>query len=343
MRLVQTHSSKSDFLCYTSQMSQAGAQTRSWARAVVLVICAVLIVPILLIASAAEQRTLSFSESSRLGPVLDIEINGVATTALLDTGATVALIDDQYLTTLDAPDDLTARARILGLGGMREYPMASLPSLSVGDRSWSDVRIAINTGHQFPVEHSILPISLFQTSIIDFEFSKSRLHLYDGRPKRVRDAPKSTIRYTETDRLMFMPVKINGVKGLALIDTGAERSFVNRAYARRAKAIPDEFEQEQMKGSDLSTKTAHLHTFRKFQVGDFHIPKSRIPVLRTDLFEELGYADTPMMVMGMDFLKHFRVQIDRKRKRITLVQAPEGYRRQSLRLQSARIEEYFDR
>ncbi|MEL6691999.1 MAG: retroviral-like aspartic protease family protein [Pseudomonadota bacterium] len=324
-------------------MTQAGAQTKAWTKSVVLVLCAILIWPVMQFANATEQRTISFAESSRLGPILEVQINGVAATALLDTGATVALIDDQYLAPLSAPAQLTQRARILGLGGTREYPVASLPNLSVGDRSWRDVRVAVNTSHDFPVEHSILPVSLFQTAIIDFEFSKSRVHLYDGRPKRVRDAPKSTLRYTETERLIFIPIKINGAKGLALIDTGAERSFVNPAYARRAKAIPDEYDQEQMQGSDLSTKTAHLYTFRKLEVGNFEIPKSRIPVLRTDLFEELGYADTPMMVMGMDFLKHFRVQLDRKRKRITLLHTPDGYRRQSLRLQSAKISQYFDR
>ena len=324
-------------------MSQAGAQARLRARTIILVLCACVIFFFMPTASAAEQRTLSFAESSRLGPILDVQVNGIATMPLLDTGATVALIDDDYLTTSEAPYSLATRARILGLGGMREYPMASLPVLTIGNRSWSDVRVAVNASHQFPVEHSILPISLFQTSIIDFDFSKSQIHLYDGRPKRIRNAPKSTIRYTEDQRLIFMPVKMNGVRGLALIDTGAERSFVNPVFARRAKAIPDEYDQERMQGSDLSTKTAHLHTFRNFQVGNFEIPKTRIPVLRTDLFAELGHAETPMMVMGMDFLKHFRVQIDRRRKRITLVHTPEGYRRQSLRLQSARINEYFDR
>ena len=324
-------------------MSQPVAETRQSGRGVILVLCALLIWPVMLIASAAEQPTLSFAESSRIGPVLDVQINGVATTALLDTGATVALIDDQYFATTEAPNFLATEARILGLGGMRQYPMASLAHLSVGTSSWRDLRVAVNTNESFPVEHSILPISLFPTSIIDFEFNESRVHLYDGRPKRVRNAPKSTIRYTEIQRIIFMPIKINGAKGLALLDTGAERSFVNHAYARRAKSIPDEYDEERMQGSDLSTKTAHLHTFRNFEVGDFEIPKSRIPVLRTDLFEELGYADTPMMVLGMDFLKHFRVQIDRRRKRITFVQPPEASGRQGIGQQSARISEYFDR
>ena len=81
-------------------MSRAGAQTNAPARTFLLVLCAVLIWPAVLIANATEQRTLSFADSSRIGPVLDVQINGVATTALLDTGATVALIDNQYFANL---------------------------------------------------------------------------------------------------------------------------------------------------------------------------------------------------------------------------------------------------
>lgn len=324
-------------------MAKLGSHIRPRAREMVLIVCAILLWSTTLFANASEQRTLSFAESSRTGPVLNVEVNGVATTALLDTGATVALIDDDYLTALEPPAFLDTQARILGLGGLREYPMMTLQHLAIGERSWNDLRVAVNTSHRFPVDHSILPISLFQASIIDFEFSKSRVHLYDGRPQRIRNAPKSVIRYKEDQRLIFVPIKINGVKGLALIDTGAERSFVNPAYAHRAKAVPEEYEQERMQGSDLATKTAHLYTFRKFEVGEFEIPKSKIPVLRTNLFEALGYTDTPMMVMGMDFLHHFRVQVDRRRKQITMVHMRERYPRPRFRPQAARINEYFER
>ena len=324
-------------------MVQLGSHVRPRARDLILIVCAILLWSMALLANASERRTLAFAETSRMGPVLNVEVNGVATTALVDTGATVALIDHDHLTALEPPAFLDVQARILGLGGLREYPMTTLQHLTIGERSWEDLQVAVNTSHRFPVDHSILPISLFQTSIVDFEFSKSRVHLYDGRPRRVRNAPKSTVRYKEDQRLIFIPIKINGVRGLALIDTGAERSFVNPAYARRAKAVPEEYEQERMQGSDLSTKTAHLYTFRKFEVGEFEIPRSKIPVLRTDLFEALGYTDTPMMVMGMDFLHHFRVQVDRKRKQITMVHVRERYPRPRFRPQAERISQFFER
>ena len=44
-----------------------------------------------------------------------------------------------------------------------------------------------------------------------------------------------------------------------------------------------------------------------------------IPVLETEMFAELGLGDEPVMVLGMDLLEHFRVQIDQRRQKLILV------------------------
>ena len=313
------------------------------ARGIVLFLCLAAVGLFNQPADGTEQRTFPLIEDPRDGPVMAIRVNGVETTAILDTGATIALIDDDYLTgsqPLILSDEAT---RVLGLGGLREYPVATLSELTIGARSWSDLRIAVNTSDQFPVRHGIIPMSLFPSSIVDFEFSKSRVHVYNGRPKRVRHAAASTIKYDNHHRLVFIPIRINSVRGLALIDTGAVRSFVNPAFARQARAVPDAYEQERMQGSDLTRQTAHIHTFRDFRFGDFRISRSRIPVLATDLFDELGHGDTPMMVMGMDFLNHFRLQVDQRRQRVTFVHLATRNRPGPVRFQSGRMDEMFDR
>lgn len=290
-------------------------------------------------AYASEQKTFSFEEDARNRPIMAVEVNGVSTTALLDTGATIALLDHAYFEE-DCLQGWSEQAtKILGIGGQKLYPVTELTDLSVGSRSWSDVRVAVNTGNRFPVDHGILPISLFQTSIVDFEFDKSKVHFYDGRPKRVRRGHANTIKYIDDQRLIFIPIKINGVRGYALVDTGAEKSFVNQAFARRSKGIPDIAESESMQGSDLKRKTAQMHTFRDLRFGDNRIAKFRIPVLATDMFSELGYADEPMMVMGMDLLHHFRLQVDRKRKRITFVHHDRQTGQTAARLERSRIHE----
>ena len=113
-------------------------------------------------AYASEQKTFSFEEDARNRPIMAVEVNGVSTTALLDTGATIALLDHAYFEE-DCLQGWSEQAtKILGIGGQKLYPVTELTDLSVGSRSWSDVRVAVNTGNRFPVDHGILPITLFK-------------------------------------------------------------------------------------------------------------------------------------------------------------------------------------
>ena len=290
-------------------------------------------------AYATEQRTLVFQPDARQRPVMSININGSETTALLDTGATIGLIDDDFLPPSQSASLAVPNTRVLGIGGQRVYPVASLPRLTVGPTTWNQVRVAVNTENHFPIDHNILPISLFESAIVDFEFSQSRVHFYDGRPRRVRGAQVSTVRYQEHDRLIYIPITINGIRGHALIDTGADVSFVNHAFAARSKAVRDMGQEEEMQGADLRRNIAPIYAFRNLRFGQNRVAKFTIPVLETELFSELGYQDAPLMIMGMDLLTHFRLQVDRDRKRITFVHEGKTSRRREVRPQISRMNE----
>lgn len=270
-------------------------------------------------AIATEQKQLLLEENTRKRPVTEISVNGQTSSALLDTGATIALINDDLFPDLEAAPIEADETRVLGLGGHRSYPIARLPSLSAGSDTWTDVRVAVNTGNRFPVRHNILPLNIFDEAIVDFDFQNDRVLLYDGRPKPVRRGRTTRLRYRESEGLIFVDVRINGVKGLALIDTGADVSFTNPAFAQASKARMDEDETHRIRGSDQAMQTASIYAFRNMRFAGSRVSRFDAPVLETDLFSELGFADQPMMLLGMDFLQHYRMQIDRDRKRISFV------------------------
>ncbi len=269
-------------------------------------------------AQATERETLWLQENEHNWPITTVTINGHQTPALLDTGATIALIDDDFLTS-ELPADEPLETRVLGIGGQRLFPVTEIDSLRAGARSWYGLRVAVNTVDAFPVQQNILPTSMFQNSVIDFDFQNDRVELYTGYPKFVRDARRSTISYIDHEGLIFIPVRINGVRGKALIDTGASVSFVNRRFAERARGVPRIQEEQDLLGSDLERNSVKLYNFRRLHFGENHISKFTIPVFETEMFSTLGFQEEPMMVMGMDLLEHFRVQLDQKRKRIVLL------------------------
>jgi len=300
-------------------MAHLRVSTKRNAQTVKWLLLAMLFCGLFQTAQATERETLALQQNDRDWPITTIIINGQLTPALLDTGATIALINDEHMAFDPTQAQSVRETRVLGIGGQRLFPVTALTSLTVGAQSWQDLQVAVNTENRFPVEQNILPVSMFERSVIDFDFRNSRVELYDGHPKFVRGARRSAIGYSDVDGLIFIPIRINGVRGKALIDTGADVSFVNDAYAKRAKGVPRVDEEKDMRGSDLERNTVKIYTFRKLQFGNNQISKFGIPVLETDLFRELGFEDGPMMVIGMDLLKHFRLQVDLDRKRLTFL------------------------
>lgn len=281
-------------------------------------------------AVATEKRSLVLTHSESLRPFTDVLINGVESSALIDTAATIPLIDDNYLDLEavgeNAPVVEETEARILGIGGQRFYPVARLPNLSAGSERWSDLRVAVNNESRFPIQKSVLPISIFDTRVVDFDFKNDRVYLYDGRPKRVRRAHQTSVSYQDVNSLIFVPVKINGVRGRALVDTGADISFINPAFAEQAKAKLDEERTALLRGSDLTRNRASIYQVRRIVFAENEFNRVAVPVLETDLFTELGFGDEPMMIFGMDLLQHFRVQVDRGRQKVYFVRASAGSR-----------------
>ncbi|MEM9054117.1 MAG: aspartyl protease family protein [Pseudomonadota bacterium] len=288
-------------------------------RSAACLAAALLVWPCLILAEASEERTLTLQDNLYDRPLTSVMVNGASSVAILDTGATIALIDEDLLGFDETSAKTGEEAEILGIGGKRIYPIMQVESLAVGSERWAGLRVAVNTANRFPVERTVLPISIFDARVVDFDFRKDRLHLYDSRPRRVREADKSVVRYKDVQGLIFIPIRINGVRGKALIDTGADMSFVNPAYAHLAKASIDFDETKRIRGSDLSTSNASVYAFRSLRFGDNEITRFKLPVLKTELFAELGFGDEPLMVMGMDILKQFRLQVDRERGRVSFV------------------------
>ncbi|MEL7283905.1 MAG: retropepsin-like aspartic protease [Pseudomonadota bacterium] len=269
-------------------------------------------------AQATERQSLNLLENARNWPITEIMINGQPSQALLDTGATVALIHDRYLAPGAATESPDA-TRVQGIGGNRILPVTHVASVKAGAHTWTNLRAVVNAADQFPIAQNILPVALLDGATVDFDFRKSTVELYDGYPKIIPGAERNAIRYRLHGGLIFIPVSINGVSGEALIDTGSTVTFVNAHYAARAGGVKRDQEPEAIQGSDLNRGELEVFEFRKMRLGDKRISTFSIPVLETDLFASLGFDQAPMMVIGMDLLSHYRLQIDRKRERIVLV------------------------
>ena len=269
-------------------------------------------------AQATERQALTLLESDQNRPITEIIINGQSSQALLDTGATVTLIQDELLAT-DLVITQNATTGVRGVGGHRALPVTTIESLKVGPQTWSNLRAVVNSADDFPIEENILPVALLDGAIVDFDFRNASVQMYDGYPKMVRGAVRNTIRYFTHEGLIFIPVEIDGVRGNALIDTGSTVTFINAHFSAQARGLKRADEPQEIRGSDLKRNEMRIFGFEEMRLGNKRIANFSIPVLDTQLFTSLGFEDAPMMVIGMDLLSHYRLQIDRKRERIVLL------------------------
>ena len=124
---------------------------------------------------ATERETLTVHKNDRSWPITIIRINGHPTPALLDTGATIALINYEHMAFDPALSPTFHETRVLGIGGQRMFPVTELQSLAAGTQSWENLRVAVNTEDRSPVEQNIFPVSMFKRSIVDFYCRNSRV------------------------------------------------------------------------------------------------------------------------------------------------------------------------
>ncbi len=271
-------------------------------------------------AMASGRVSLPFAINDRMHMIVPIEVNGVAASfAVVDTAATFPMIDSVTArqSGITPPLPGTPQVSILGLNGERDYPVVGIDSIRAGGFRIDAVTAAWNADLDIPgAAPTILPVSAFPGDVLEFDFAKGEMLAYDGRPVRRSTEQSDRMDYETIDGLMFVEVRINGKKGRALIDTGSNLTYVNSAFATLAKLPRDRDRTQRLLGADGDTSSIWIATARTFALSDFSIGRLELFVSDPLLFEQLGFSDAPMMVIGVDVLSQFRVQIDRPRQQI---------------------------
>lgn len=245
--------------------------------------------------------------------------------AIIDTAATIAMIDASVAARsgINAPSTDEIKMSVHGLLGVREFPVVSIGNLASEGVRIFDVRAAYNNREQMPGGPLVVPATSFGGDVLDFDFPAGRLSIYEGRPQsNARSSGKG--RLTVENGLIFAEVRVNGVRGKALIDTGSPFSFINSQMAQAAKARPDEEKTRSLQGATGGTLPVSVASVKRLSVARFNISRLNMIVADPAMFRDLGLNDEPAMLLGLDLLTHFRVQIDRARGYLILTPADEG-------------------
>ncbi|WP_300375697.1 aspartyl protease family protein [Henriciella sp.] len=263
--------------------------------------------------SATQQYVIPFRITSTGHLVVDMSVNGTSGTgAILDTAATFPVIDDGVANRLGiSPGDAPATVDIIGIGPVSTFPVMDVTSLSFGDIEISGIKAAYNATFDLPGERNIIPSNSLPFRTLDFDFKRSRLLAYDRKPRSIFRATTSRMPLIWTEGLPFIQVRVNGQEGLALIDTGANVSYINSVFANGAARSRKDFRSVELTGVTGNSVVMSVLASREFQIGDFEVKRFNVIVSDPEFLTAIGLEDQPIMVIGVDILSNFRLQIDR--------------------------------
>jgi Aspartyl protease len=267
--------------------------------------------------ACAFDRKTAFSVRFAHGlPLTDALIDGNPATLVVDTGSTASLIGRDAVERLKLPPNLSEVFQINGIGGTSSEHPVRISSLAVGDLILPG-RYLIVGPFAMPDLEGTRPDGILGNDImaqfdVDLDLPHRRVTLYAARncpsgvpPWQERFTRVPTPEAAPGRALAFVPAVLDNHSALAILDSGATFTAVDRRFAissGTAQAALDADFGGTISGASASQVAIRLHRFTTASIGAERLAATRFVV--TDLPQ--GMAD---MIVGEDFLRTRRVWI----------------------------------
>jgi predicted aspartyl protease len=227
---------------------------------------------------------------------------------LVDTGAERTVLTDATVRRIGLPHDVNHITRSFGIGGSSANWDALVPGIVLGRTRFPLDHVAVGS---FRIDHiggppadGLLGADLLLGFDMDIDLPGHRLTLY--RVRRCADAvppwQQAAVEIpgvaTQRDRLL-VPIAVDGVAGMAILDTGAQATTLGEPMARRlglSGAALDADRVVMAHGAAPQPVAVHVHQFHELLIGGTaRIDHPRLAVVPADT--AIGDA-----LLGGDFL-----------------------------------------
>jgi predicted aspartyl protease len=243
-------------------------------------------------------------------------IRGTPVMLLVDTGAERTLLTEAAVERLHLPRDYQHATRTFGIGSPTATWDAKLPDgMILGDTHFPAESVTVG---RFNIMHvageaadGLLGADVLLAFDVDIDAANSRLTLYHPRRACPEAGPPWAEPYiklagvvTRQDRLL-LPFELDGVTGMAVLDTGAQLSSISIRMAQRLGVAEEMLAVDRIvmaHGAAPDQVAVRIHRFRELRIGPAVMHWPMLPVVpMTD-----GMGDA---LVGVDFLRGRRVWI----------------------------------
>jgi predicted aspartyl protease len=253
--------------------------------------------------------------------VVPAGINGALVHFIVDTGAERTTISATAAERIGLRRDPRFTTRSQGVGGTTVSSDATLDRLVLGDKRFPVERIAVGTfSFRTPTgldADGLLGADILLAFDMDIDVPGGKLTLYrsracpDSRPPWGQPAAEVQGVGARRDRLL-VPIYLDGVRGSAILDTGAQRNVIGLDMARRMGLTEQTMASDptiRQRGVGPSSTSARLHRFDMLRIGPTQQQAPVMTVMTTDA----GFGDA---LIGEEWLQGRRVWLSFRNRQV---------------------------
>jgi predicted aspartyl protease len=254
-------------------------------------------------------------------------IDGKWVRLLVDTGAERTVLSADAVARLGLQRDEKTITRSTGVGGTFTAHDAIIPGLVLGGVRFPVTRVSVG---QFRFGPGLRADGLLGSDILlafdlDIDVPGRKLTLY--RPRLCPDVlppwhePFERVPGVKAlrDRLLI-PVELDGVSGMGILDTGAQATTIGLSMAGRLGLTPDSMTADpvvQHHGAGPGSQEARLHRFGLLQIGPAVAHNPILSVLPVDA----GVGDA---LVGEDFIDGRRIWLSFTNREVFIATSDAG-------------------
>ncbi|WP_294202220.1 retroviral-like aspartic protease family protein [uncultured Sphingomonas sp.] len=249
-------------------------------------------------------------------------VNGKGTVPfILDTGADGSHVYEWFAKLQDLRPGTPIRVE--GMTGAAMMPTYRLDSLAVDGRTIRNVEVTgLPDRKDAEIAAGITGNDLMDGAIAIFDYPCRRVTLLAK--------PVSMHRILTPDAVMIrggtvlegtqltLPVKMNGVAGIAVLDTGSRGTQVNSAFAQAAKLDIDgaSFQRgETLYGAASKATETREGRVKEVMFAGRKVNDVAVRVADVSVFKSFGIGDGPAMILGINAMMAQRLVYDHQAKR----------------------------
>jgi predicted aspartyl protease len=245
---------------------------------------------------------------------------------LVDTGGTTSMLTDSTVAALGLEPQPIRSLHITMYGGLRIQKFVRVENIRVGNMAATPATFLVMPDSRLPYElaGTLAPDFLAQYDV-DLDFANARMNLLSpdrctGPGEFLKDGPVAAVPImADSVHHVIVPVKLDGMTILAVLDTGASRSDLSFETAETLYGLNRNTPGlRPAVGADVEDGL-YRYPFKTLTIGGKAIGNPDLTLVPQGVSRRS--ASAPRLVLGMGILRHYRLYISYSRNLLYLTPA----------------------